>query len=596
MSTERKVRDALIVATGDYSDPKLRRLRGPAADAERLAAVLGSPDVGGFQVEVALNAEERELRRRLARFFSNRSPNDLLFLHLSCHGVKDAHGDLYLAAADTEVDLMSATGVPAAWLNEQLSRSRSRRTVVLLDCCFSGSFPFGARARVGGEVSMPDQFEGHGRGLAVITASSAMEYAYEGDTLSGEGQPSFFTEAVVEALESGKADRDQDHLISIQELYEYVYDCVKEKTPSQTPNIKSELQGPLYIARSSYEAPVVPVELDGHLLTLTDNPLAGARLGAVQELAALRKSRNRGLALSARAKLEEMVDDDSGRVSRAARTALAEGEAAAPATPVEPPAAPPPREPASAPQAKPPTQAPEPAPPPKPSRPHSAEAPPRPVRGAPRDRRRPPSLRRHARRWAIGLAALVVLAVAAGVIALSGGGDPDAQLAKGPQRDAPDDSVKDLAAIPIENPIDSAKELKQHVPPSIRGSCFRTDDTTATNTADIALLCNSGSVQLAYAAFSTSQALNKRYKEEVLHSGERRSSCANVPRGSSAWYEGVWRYSGDGAAAGRLTCHFVDSTGWIEATQARLGIYFDAVDDRKMESLYRVWRSALPQS
>ena len=82
---------------------------------------------------------------------------------------------------------------------------------MLLGCCFSGSFPLGVRARAGGDISVPDQFQGDGRGLAVITGSSEMEYAYEGDHLSGEGQPSFFTEAVVEALETGKADRDQDH-------------------------------------------------------------------------------------------------------------------------------------------------------------------------------------------------------------------------------------------------------------------------------------------------------------------------------------------------------------------------------------------------
>ena len=89
-----------------------------------------------------------------------------------------------------------------------------------------------------------------------------MEYAYEGDQLSGEGQPSFFTEAVVEGLRSGKADRDQDRWISVDDLYGYVHESVRAKTPSQTPNMKSELEGPLYIARSVYEPPVEPKQLD----------------------------------------------------------------------------------------------------------------------------------------------------------------------------------------------------------------------------------------------------------------------------------------------------------------------------------------------
>jgi len=242
-------RYALVVAESEYRDAKLRRLRAPAADAERLAAVLEDPDVGGFAVEVAMDETEPELRRRIARFFAGRKPDDLLLVHFSCHGVKDEGGELYLAASDTEVgDLLSATGISSSWLSEQIGRSRSKRVVVLLDCCFSGSFPFGMRARATGQVDMHEYLEGRGR--AVITASSAMEYAYEGDELSGEGHPSIFTEAVVQGLETGEADRDGDRWISVDDLYGYVYDRVKERTPWQNPNKLSNLEGPLHIARS----------------------------------------------------------------------------------------------------------------------------------------------------------------------------------------------------------------------------------------------------------------------------------------------------------------------------------------------------------
>jgi hypothetical protein len=244
-----ETRHALIVATAQYADPKLQRLRAPAADAERLAGVLRDPERGGFaEVEVLADESEGAITRRIARFFDERKPNDLLFLHFSCHGVKDDHGELFLAAADTEVGLLSATGISAAWVSEQISRTRARRTIVLLDCCFSGSFPFGLKARSGGVADAPAQLQGRGR--VVITASSALEYAFEGDEVSGEGQPSVFTAAVVDGLESGRADLDGDGLISVDELYEYVYDRVKERTPSQTPNMKSELQGQLYLAKT----------------------------------------------------------------------------------------------------------------------------------------------------------------------------------------------------------------------------------------------------------------------------------------------------------------------------------------------------------
>jgi hypothetical protein len=153
-----------------------------------------------------------------------------------------------------------------------------------------------------------------------------MEYAYEGDDLKGEGQPSVFTEAVVEGLETGKADLDHDQLVSVDDLYGYVYDRVKESTPSQTPNKKSEIEGPLYLARSTYRPKVEPATLDVDLLARTEDRYAGIRVGAVQELAHLLTSRDPAVALAARDALSRMTDDDSRQVSEGARASLAEAE------------------------------------------------------------------------------------------------------------------------------------------------------------------------------------------------------------------------------------------------------------------------------
>jgi Caspase domain len=315
-------RHALVVATARYGDPKLQQLRAPAADAEELANVLGDPEKGDFDVEVVVDETHAHLTRAIARFFRDRSPQDLLLLHFSCHGVKDEDGELYLAASDTDLELLSATGISAAWLNERISRTRSRRTVVLLDCCFSGSFPSGLRAR-GDDVDAPQQLQGRGR--AIITASNAMEYAYEGEQLKGRGRPSVFTEAVVEGLRTGEADLDQDQRVSIDDLYRYVYDRVRERTPSQTPSIKSDLEGPLYLARSTYRRPVEPAQLDPELLARTEDRYAGIREGAVQELAALLAAAP-SVALAARHALLRMTSDDSRRVSARAQAALEAAE------------------------------------------------------------------------------------------------------------------------------------------------------------------------------------------------------------------------------------------------------------------------------
>jgi hypothetical protein len=326
-------RSALIVASDSYTDPGLQRLRAPASDAQALAGVLRDPDIGGFEVRTLLNEPAHEVTLAVEEFFADRRPDDLLLLHFSCHGVKDEGGELYFAAANTRMRRLAATAVPAEFVNRRMGRSRSRRVVLLLDCCYAGAFERGMTARAGAGMDIEEQFGGRGR--AVITASSAMEYAFEGDELADarEQVPSVFTSALVEGLETGEADRDQDGLVALDELYDYVYDKVRAVTPNQTPGKWTfGVQGELVIARRSRPV-TTPAPLPPELQEAADSPFAGVRAGVVPELARLLRSRHAGLALAARLTLERLADDDSRATSATAVAALAAGAAAEPTAP-----------------------------------------------------------------------------------------------------------------------------------------------------------------------------------------------------------------------------------------------------------------------
>jgi uncharacterized caspase-like protein len=315
-------RSALIIATDEYAEPKLRRLRAPVRDAEELGRVLADDRIGGFAVEILHNEPEYRIRRKLAQFFANRTRDDLLLVHFSCHGLKDDDGNLYFATPDTEMEHLDSTAVPSEFVNRQMGRSRSRRIALFLDCCYSGAFSRGAMARAGEGVELAERFDGQGQ--VVITASNAMEYAFEGDELTGSGTPSVFTTALVDGLESGAADRDGDDLVSIDELYDFVYDRVRATTPDQTPSKWTyDLQGDLYIARNPNPKPVSPAELPTDLRNALESPLAGVRGGAVNELERVLAGANARLAVAARLALETLSDDDSRSVSDAASAALA---------------------------------------------------------------------------------------------------------------------------------------------------------------------------------------------------------------------------------------------------------------------------------
>ncbi|WP_433297166.1 caspase family protein [Actinoplanes sp. CA-030573] len=338
---------ALIVAVDRYDHSALHRLAAPAADADALAGVLGDPELGGFEVQVLANPTSSEIRESVESRLADRNTSDLVLLHFSGHGLKDDAGELYLAATNTRPNLLGSTAVEAAWINRVMQRSRAQRVVLLLDCCYGGAFERGVVHRAGDGVDVGDQFRqrqlGEGRGRVVITASTAMEYAFEGAQLADGAAttPSIFTGALVEGIRTGDADRDRDGRVTLGELYDYVYDRVREQTPKQTPS-KWEfgLRGGLIVARNPHlRLPAEPA-LPPELIDLVRHPIASVRLAAVRELAPIAAGEDPTRAAAARVALEQLASDDSRQVSLAANEALHPEPAPAPVAEPDPAPAP----------------------------------------------------------------------------------------------------------------------------------------------------------------------------------------------------------------------------------------------------------------
>ncbi|MEU4167781.1 Hsp70 family protein [Streptomyces sp. NPDC026665] len=279
---------ALLVVNQHYADGRFGELPGAAADAEHLAAVLGDPAIGEFDVGVVENGTALEIRKAIQSFFARAQSQDLLLLHLSCHGRKDARGRLHFIASDTEWDYLDATAVSSEFVADQLEQSPCRRAVVLLDCCYSGAFAKGMRTRAAAPaVDVKEPFSGRGR--VVITSSTALQYSHESEMSSRErAEPSIFTAAVVEGLRDGTADLDGDGYVSVEELYAFVHDRVRSRLPSQTPTRSvNNSEGTLYLTRNpgvlyvtAPEGPALPESLRAAILT-------GApwqRLGALHEV------------------------------------------------------------------------------------------------------------------------------------------------------------------------------------------------------------------------------------------------------------------------------------------------------------------------
>ncbi|MFG1628875.1 caspase family protein [Kribbella sp. NPDC049227] len=324
-------RVALVIANDQYDDPGLRRLVAPAQDAAALAEVLADPSVGGFAVQVLHNESAQEIRFAVEDFFADRAPEDLLLLHFSCHGLKNSAGELFLAVADTKPTRLASTALAADFVNRQMADSRAQRIALFLDCCYGGAFPRGMVVRASGEAQVRDAFVGQeevggGRGRVVVTASSAMEYAFEGGQLATDAAtpaPSVFTSAVVDGLTTGEADRDGDGWVGLTELVGFVTDRVHRVTPNQNPQMWTfGSQGELLIARSRVRR-ITPTPLAPALLEAMESPLPAARFGVVDYLRERLDGDDLGQAYAAWQALHRMVADDSRKVSEAAGEAIA---------------------------------------------------------------------------------------------------------------------------------------------------------------------------------------------------------------------------------------------------------------------------------
>ncbi|MET9497223.1 type VII secretion protein EccCb [Streptomyces sp. NPDC006552] len=263
-------RIALLVATDGYQDPGLNQLRAPARGAAELQALLRDPAIGRFDdVRALLNRPKEEVEHAVEDLLADREPDDFVLLYLACHGIRNDGDRLFFATLGTRLNRPAATAVSAEFLHGLLDESQAGTKVVLLDCCYSGLFHRGtpmSPAPVDVESAIA------GRGTFVITATTALEYAYEGDQLKIDNAVSAprFTHAVIEGLSTGLADLNRDGVITPDELYTYVHDAVRNQAgPDQTPTRSGHCEGDVALAYA--------VELD-----ITAGP--AGRVAATHEL------------------------------------------------------------------------------------------------------------------------------------------------------------------------------------------------------------------------------------------------------------------------------------------------------------------------
>lgn len=329
-------RYALIIGNSQYRDETLRQLVAPELDAEALAIILGNPDIGGFKIKTLLDQESQSLREAIEEFFLDAKRGDTLLLYYSGHGIlDDFSGELHLATINTRRKRLSSTSVPAEYVRRMVWRSPADRKILILDSCYSGAFTGDVLAKGEQSIATSKQLGGEARGTVILTASTALQYAFEGTTIKelSKGTQSLFTRFLVQGLRAGEAARGDTPFISVNDLFYYIADQMRQVGSSQTPEMTGiGQQGNIIIAKS-----IKPrkVSLPEGVLRLLRSSLRGNLLVAVDDLCKLAKEEDKVLANLAVEELKKLSLLESDLVvQNAAGAALDELDIQPPEVPV----------------------------------------------------------------------------------------------------------------------------------------------------------------------------------------------------------------------------------------------------------------------
>jgi uncharacterized caspase-like protein len=226
---------ALLIGVSEY-EPGLNPLPAAAKDVAAFQRILQDAEMGGFdEVKTLINPDPQTMQYAIETLFTGHSKDDLELLFFSGHGIKDDSNNLHFATSITaknpKGDLIISTAVPARFVREVMDNSRTKRQVIILDCCYSGAFNPSLQTKDDGSVDLTGQLGAEGR--VVLTSSSSTQYSFE----QQGSELSLYTHYLVEGIETGAGDLDEDGKISMRELHYYATSKVQEAAPNMTPKL-----------------------------------------------------------------------------------------------------------------------------------------------------------------------------------------------------------------------------------------------------------------------------------------------------------------------------------------------------------------------
>ena len=235
---------ALVVGVSRYRDGKIPKLELSDKDAKAFGEFLETQKEVFKDTRVTYLLNEKATKSEVEKYLYYTLPkagkSDTVILFFSGHGAYDPlrPEEFLFLAFDTEPDYLGTTAVKMSGL-EFLKGVEAERVLIIADACYAGGF---SRQKPKSPAPSFESFLKEIRnssGTAIITSGNEKQLSWEVPKLKN----SVFTHNLLLGLK-GKADRDNDGIVSLSEAYEYAYAKTKDETAGhQHPQLEGKVIG-----------------------------------------------------------------------------------------------------------------------------------------------------------------------------------------------------------------------------------------------------------------------------------------------------------------------------------------------------------------
>jgi hypothetical protein len=225
-----------VILVGVASYTTMPSLKYTDDDAFRLHSHFKSPAGGALpdsQISILIDEEatKANIMRTLSDFGAKAGKNDMLMFFFSGHGIS---GSFLPHDYDGASQVLKHQDILTI-----LEKSNAKSKVVIADACHSGSFAAKGATYESTLNSLYSAFNNSRGGTLLLLSSKAGEVSVE----SNGFRQGVFSHYLMTGLK-GEANIDYDDVITVEEIYNYVYTNVRKFTNNQqTPVIRGNFDG-----------------------------------------------------------------------------------------------------------------------------------------------------------------------------------------------------------------------------------------------------------------------------------------------------------------------------------------------------------------